>query len=188
MRCERCGNDRATICLKRVEDGKVSDFLICEDCARQEGLIGGEMGISLGKLITGLLSEPGFGGLSKLMGIKQGAPSVKCSVCGMDRATFQKIGKMGCANCYADFREFLTPLAKRIHGNSAHTGKLPANLFNEYRYEKEIKEVRASLAEAVKREEYERAAELRDRIKAMEGGMAESLRKASDRKGGDGVG
>jgi protein arginine kinase activator len=64
----------------------------------------------------------------------------------------------------------LVPLLERAHeGGSVHTGKVPANAAEDERKQTELLRLRGQLKEAVVHEEYERAADLRDRIKNLEG-------------------
>ncbi|MGQ9754967.1 MAG: UvrB/UvrC motif-containing protein, partial [Desulfotomaculales bacterium] len=65
---------------------------------------------------------------------------------------------------------------RRIHGAATHVGKKPARTATascrrtagQDAGAEEIARLKAELAEAVAREEFERAAELRDRIRALE--------------------
>ena len=62
----------------------------------------------------------------------------------------------------------------RIHGNAAHCGKhskIAAQAREERAETKEdkIKRLRSQLDEAIKQQEFEKAAELRDQIREMEG-------------------
>ena len=89
---------------------------------------------------------------------------------------------MGCADCYSLFRDEIMPTVRRVHGNTVHCGKNSptykveirerAERENEEKPEEnqlsELDSLKAQLDEAVKNQEFEKAAELRDRIKAME--------------------
>ena len=80
-------------------------------------------------------------------------------------------GKIGCADCYETFYDKLLPLLERLHGKTNHVGKIP-NSFEEIAKEEntqnETEKLKAELDEAVKAQNYEKAAELRDRIKELE--------------------
>ena len=66
------------------------------------------------------------------------------------------------------FRDNLEPILRRLHGGSEHTGKVPARLADEIKTTNEIERLKAELASAVENEQYEKAAELRDRIRELE--------------------
>jgi protein arginine kinase activator len=62
----------------------------------------------------------------------------------------------------------MMPLLRRIHGNSRHIGKVPERTGGRARLVKEIEVIKRQLKEAVGREEFERAAQLRDSIRQLE--------------------
>ena len=86
---------------------------------------------------------------------------------------FKKIGRLGCSDCYATFQVSLAPLLKRIHGSNQHLGKVPnAVVMKEQKalskIHEELETVKAELQKAIKKEEFEEAASLRDKIKFLE--------------------
>ena len=76
--------------------------------------------------------------------------------------------KARCPNCYRVFRDNLEPILRRLHGSAEHTGKMPARMADEIKTSNELKRLKAELASAVENEQYEKAAELRDRIREIE--------------------
>ena len=52
--------------------------------------------------------------------------AVSCPSCGMSYEEFRKVGRFGCAACYAAFAPHLSRLLKRVHGATRHTGRSPA--------------------------------------------------------------
>mgnify|MGYP003298086663 CR=1 FL=1 len=87
----------------------------------------------------------------------------------MTRSEFLASGKIGCASCYTAFESSMTPLLKKIHLTTTHTGKVMGKAGNVS--ENRIDLLKAQLKEAIDKEEYEKAARLRDEIKEMEGTM-----------------
>ena len=65
----------------------------------------------------------------------------------------------------------LLPLIERMHGSSQHVGKVPANAGAEIVKKNELIQLRKELNEAVERENYEKAAELRDKIYELSGNV-----------------
>ncbi len=94
---------------------------------------------------------------------------VKCRNCGMTLGKFKKIGRLGCSVCYDSFKEQLSPIIKGVQGGEVHTGKIPANVSGELLKKRQIDRLRAEIVQAVAKEEYEKAAFLRDQIKSMSG-------------------
>ena len=81
-----------------------------------------------------------------------------------------KRGKVGCAECYRTFRAELAPSIRRIHGNVKYIGKAPAVSEEMSEAEKtaaEIASLREELTAAIKNEDFERAAMLRDKIRSI---------------------
>ena len=63
----------------------------------------------------------------------------------------------------------LTPLLERAHdGGTYHTGKVPPNAAESERRNTELLRLRGQLKQAVAAEDYESAAQFRDRIKELE--------------------
>ena len=81
---------------------------------------------------------------------------------------FQKVGRFGCQSCYSAFDRHLERLLKRIHGTARHQGKGPVEKREIGAPEEELARLRRELELAVADEAFEQAAELRDRIVALE--------------------
>jgi protein arginine kinase activator len=95
-------------------------------------------------------------------------PAKGCSNCGMTYESFRKTGKFGCSHCIDSFKGRLTPVIKSIQGYDRHTGKIPKRAGGDYKLQIDIQRLKSELRAAVDREEYELAAELRDKIHALE--------------------
>ncbi len=93
----------------------------------------------------------------------------KCPLCGATAFDIQKTGKAGCAQCYETFSDILDPYIRRIHGNVVHQGRIPGGGTPEHKAAAEVTRLRQQLDSAVKAEDYLKAAELRDRIRELEG-------------------
>jgi protein arginine kinase activator len=91
-----------------------------------------------------------------------------CPQCGLSIGEFHKTGRLGCSECYTVFRDELMPVFRRIHGHDHHVGKVPALNPLHMETRKTLLVLRRQLKQAVEREEFEKAAELRDRINAIE--------------------
>ncbi|NJD01912.1 MAG: hypothetical protein FIA99_04790 [Ruminiclostridium sp.] len=171
MLCQQCNKRPANVHLTKIVNGSKVEMLLCDQCARGKSQLGfGGFGPSLN--INDFLS--GFIGLSHIDIHAEHVPKEACcEVCGMGFGDFGKTGKMGCGNCYSKFGEMLKPVLKRLHGNYEHTGKAPAGISKVLEVSREVERLKELLGKAVQNEEYEKAAEIRDRIKAVEGGLKE---------------
>ncbi len=66
------------------------------------------------------------------------------------------------------FSQQLEPVLRRIHGGTVHAGKIPARQAGPLKVRRELEGLRQELKEAIGKEDYERAAVLRDRIRLLE--------------------
>ena len=80
----------------------------------------------------------------------------------------QEDRKFGCPDCYEVFREDLSHLFRKIHGSDIHRGARPRNACGDVVSPEGLGSLRKELQEAVEKEEYERAAVIRDRIREIE--------------------
>lgn len=68
----------------------------------------------------------------------------------------------------------LDPLFRRIHGNTQHIGKVPERTGGQLKRRKELEQLKQALQRHIASEEFEKAAEIRDRIKALEQKLGQS--------------
>ncbi len=163
MLCQNCQKKAAKVHFTHiVNDNKVEVFL-CDDCAREKSKININMPMDLSTFITSFM---GFN--NETVNTERHSGDFVCQVCRLGYSDFKKTGKVGCSNCYEAFKEKLGPVLKRIHGSDTHTGKIPAKLSSGIKLSREIKELKNDLNKAVRDEEYEKAAEIRDRIKILQ--------------------
>ena len=94
-------------------------------------------------------------------------PKITCPTCHMTLERFAGSGKLGCSDCYGAFRSQLLQILKSVHGNVAHTGKVPKNANEKIKIKREIDQLKASLDTAIAEEKYEEAAVLRDKIRTL---------------------
>lgn len=177
MLCEKCGKNEATVHYSEIINGKKSSYTLCRECADKMG-IGSTTdpfeGFGAHSLLSGFFGdmfEPVT--VSKKIKPKQ---EVRCPICSASLREIAEAGKVGCSECYRTFRSELSPTIRRIHGGGTYKGSSPAPTDPE-NAEKTVPAaaqtsdadaLRAELYEAIKNEEFERAAELRDRIRALE--------------------
>ncbi|MEC9488007.1 MAG: UvrB/UvrC motif-containing protein [Halanaerobium sp.] len=165
MLCQNCGQKPATVHLTKIVNNEKQEVYLCEDCARERQDLGFTDPFSFPSLISGLLNKSHSA--KPLSGIHSNEKN-RCKVCGQDYETFARTGKIGCAECYNSYGDRVNALLKRIHGSTKHTGKVPERTGGRLKVKKEIKDLQEELQTAVAREEYEQAAELRDKIRDLE--------------------
>ena len=176
MLCERCGKKEATFYYKESVNGTVKAYHLCGDCAAQLQKAGeiqagfGEDPIS--KMMNILSGDDFFGGddlFGKLMGSPQKTMErgKSCPLCGGTFHDFVKTGKAGCPRCYETFEAELLPSIQRIHGRTAHTGQAPARFREENEKKQKIAGLETEQKEAIRTENYEKAAEIRDTLRNL---------------------
>lgn len=162
--CERCNKRPATVHYTEITNNKKQELHLCEECARETG-VGSFM-------MPQLVLHDFLGGLFQQEPQALVEPvSRECPRCGLREREFARRGLLGCSDCYAVFRPAVDQVLRRIHGTVKHTGKLPRRTGKKTGVQRELKRLRQELEAAVRREEYEKAAELRDRIRELEQGL-----------------
>ena len=159
MLCTKCGKNPATTHLKTVVNGIVHENHLCSYCAANSGYsnIGG---LSLTNMLASMFGES----------ISNGKPiSKRCECCGASFSDIAQSGRVGCSECYTTFRNELLPSLNRLHGKAIHIGNTPKAEKKEETVAEKIQKLKVKLADAVKAEEFEEAAKLRDEIRALEG-------------------
>ena len=103
---------------------------------------------------------------------------VACKGCELTLEEFRKRGRLGCPHCYEAFGAQIGELLERVHGARAHVGRLPGTSPGEARRMQHMSELQQRLEVAIRDEAYESAAELRDKIKALEEDSSEHQAQA----------
>lgn len=173
MICEFCKNNEANVHLVKVINDRVEKVNLCIDCLKNFAVFPAEEVFNdLTKLLTKVFEVDikiiDKGDSDKIFGKVQAADNKKCSFCGIDINTIKTIGRVGCLQCYTEFKDMLKPIIKAIHGSTEHTGKIPATSSEDIRIEKEIRVLKYKLVEEITVENYEEAAKLRDTIKNLQ--------------------
>jgi protein arginine kinase activator len=166
MTCQECDKRPATLHFTKIVNGEKTEFHICEACAREkgEGIPGTPNGFSIHSLLSGLLDfEP-----TNTTGLGPKPQTLRCEECGLTYTQFSKIGRFGCSSCYRHFDSRLDPLFKRVHGNTVHVGKIPKRSGGQIQSKREIEQLKKELLENIRQEEFESAAQIRDRIRELE--------------------
>jgi protein arginine kinase activator len=174
--CQSCNQREAKIHFTELKDGKKTEMHLCEHCAQEKNMI-----LAFPSLLSTLVK----GGTERS---ESEAVPATCPGCGLAYAEFKAKGRLGCPQCYTAFAPVLVPLLEKVHSHSTHKGRrplhqpapepaaepspaaeAPASPVPEPRPIDERTRLRLALQDAVEAEDYERAAELRDEIRALEG-------------------
>ncbi|MCK4304063.1 MAG: UvrB/UvrC motif-containing protein [Candidatus Eisenbacteria sp.] len=173
MKCQNCHVAEATVHVKEVKNDKVTELHLCEKCAREKGF---HSMMEIGKLSIASqmvwMAENLYPEGSHRVG------QVQCTECGLKYSEFLKTGRLGCPSCYGAFGAQLKQVMRRIHGSVRHVGKAPGKNGAQFERRRQIQKLHEDLELAIEREEYEKAAVIRDEIRKVESTAADAA--ASD--------
>jgi protein arginine kinase activator len=164
MSCDQCREREAVIHLTQIVNDQVTTLHLCEKCAAEKGVDspGAHAKTPLGTLIGAMGKSP------------EQAPAPRssdvCTRCGGTFQDFRETGRLGCPDCYRSFETPLRDLLRRLHGSTHHLGERyaerePAALVVD---QEQAADLREQLRLAVETENFELAAELRDRLRVLE--------------------
>jgi protein arginine kinase activator len=161
--CDQCGSDDAVVHLTQIVNNQMSTYHLCEKCAAEKGLEVTPEPVNFP--LTDFLAQMGEGS----GGTSDVSDDLRCAFCGLTFKDFRETGRLGCPQCYSSFEGPLRALLRRIHGGTQHMGKvyLPPDP-SATEMEKRLETLRRKLQRAVETEDFERAADLRDEIRALE--------------------
>lgn len=173
MLCDRCQNKDAKVLYTEIINGVKTEQHLCEECATnyssfqmEKPLLNSDM--TLNSLLSTLLGSYNANTTEKSDIKKQG---LVCKNCGTTFDAFLTRGRFGCSECYGSFNSELGKTFRRIQGAETHTGKRPKEYIaaNEKKIDNLTEEQKLTLGlqEAIRKEEFEEAARLRDLIRDL---------------------
>ena len=145
--CDECGMNPANIHLTQIMQDETHVFHLCDECAQKKGI---SISVNEGALEEAFAEPRG--------------PDKICTRCGLKYSEFRAKGWLGCAVCYTAFETEIDDLLIQVHGSSMHKGKKYIGVAAGAEVTGQIKRLRHELAVAIKNEEFEQAAMLRDAI------------------------
>ncbi|MFH1142948.1 MAG: UvrB/UvrC motif-containing protein [Candidatus Eisenbacteria bacterium] len=178
MKCQVCNQTDAVVHIKEVRNDKVNELHLCEKCAREKGFHSmlDQGKASLASQFIWMAENLYPDAASKVGGIQ-------CAECGLTYSDFVQGGRLGCPSCYVHFGPQLKQILRRVHGSVRHVGKSPGKDGEVFERRQRTQKLHEELERAVEREEYERAAEIRDEIRLLEGaaqGAGEAPQEKAD--------
>jgi len=168
MKCQQCDKP-ATFHITELTGGKPQELHLCEEHAR-EYLTQSSGEATPAANVAGALAEQ----MAQQMAVGQAAEELAqldqqaCPVCGITFYDFRSQGRLGCPHDYVCFQTQLEPLILNVHGELEHKGKRPSRLAKGTEHRTQLIRLRREMADAVNQEDYERAKELRDKIRRIE--------------------
>jgi protein arginine kinase activator len=171
MQCDQCKEREAVVHLTQIVEEQVTTQHLCEKCAAERGV---ESSTLLPKTPLGSF----LAAMGKAPGPRGAGGRLACPGCGATLQDFREAGRLGCGECYATFGSELRDLLRRLHGSTTHVGERyhapgapadPSVPAEGPAVDDPADALRDRLRAAVAAEDFELAAELRDRLRTLEG-------------------
>ncbi len=146
--CDECGMKPANIHLTQVMNNETEVFHLCDECAKKKG-------ISIS--VDNVLEQSDSVVVEK---------NKRCDSCGLNLSEFRSTGLLGCSGCYTAFENEIDELLVQVHGSAVHKGKRYLNgAEGEQKVcDCDIERLRREMELAIRNEEFEQAAAIRDVI------------------------
>ena len=144
MICEKCKKNTATVHLKQNINGSIKETFLCPVCAQEEGIVAGNF--------FSLFSYPA-----------KSTQKAQCPSCKNTFDFYKKTGRFACPDCYSAFSDSVEGILKKIHKTSEHKGDMSSD-------PTKLDKLKIELRDAIECENFEKAAQLRDDIREIEGG------------------
>ena len=168
MLCQDCRQRVATVIYTEVREGEKEVLHLCKDCVEKRGV---PAPVLKNPLHVDLIFQDIIEQITAESGVPDGGhplDDTACRRCGWTFRDFRSEGILGCPTCYATFAEPLREILRRVHGSEEHLGKIYSGL-PDPAPEDDPDLLRDALEEAVRNEEFEDAAALRDRLRSIDG-------------------
>ena len=167
MKCDKCDKP-AAVHEVTIKNGVKREIHLCAEHAAELGLVHSKAEVPINQMLTQFVISQSSGSAPKQAA---GATDVACPTCGMTFSQFRRSGTLGCGDCYDALEKVLGPLVERAHeGATHHVGKTPCRAGGSLDRQLELRRLVGELDRAIAAEQYERAAQIRDRLLQYERG------------------
>ncbi|MGP1457706.1 MAG: UvrB/UvrC motif-containing protein [Treponema sp.] len=164
MQCDLCHNEEAVIFIEQVGPNGTRKVNLCLKCASERGIASPNAApqkINIDAIFKEIDEK-----------IRSADPDARrlCPVCGKNLALIKKSLAAGCPECYEVFKDEIKTVMS-AHGMAGlYTGSLPKRLAGFRNALTDRNDLQTKLDEAVRAENYEKAAVYRDYLRALEKG------------------
>jgi protein arginine kinase activator len=156
IRCTACGEHPAKWLITDIVDGKPHQHNLCDECYREREGGAASPEAAFARLLAAIVPE------------LQDLGTRECPACGIDYLEFRQSMKLGCPRDYEVFDKALEPILEKIQGAAHHCGKTAPGLGPAAAVRGRLRSLRRQQKRAIADENYELAAELRDRMRKLE--------------------
>ncbi len=165
--CMSCKQQLATVKLTKIVKGTVEEVYLCQECAAkqspyQKKLMNPLAGMTLDAILAGILGQ------SKEEGATTVGSELQCPNCGLPFESYRGTLILGCSECYETFEKHLLSDLRKFHGSTVHRGRVPEETPQSMKSTRSPQELKKRLQDAVKAEDFELAARLRDELRELD--------------------
>lgn len=175
MLCQKCHKKTASIFISSIINGQETRIYLCDDCAKDYPLFDFDFQDLFSiKDVMDKLKIDENNSIDKrkenLLEIENNSEdkNITCPNCYNTYDEYRETGKLGCSRCYEIFEKQLKCIFKNIYGYKEYIGKSPKKDGGQICISKEIRILKEDLNRAIEQEEYEKAADIRDKINELE--------------------
>jgi protein arginine kinase activator len=160
--CESCREHDGVIRIAQSSGANTKELWLCERCSRRFGFE------RKPKSLYSAVADLASGLIDRSAAHRDAHGTARCPRCSTTFAAIRRTGKVGCSECYVTFGERIGRVVLGLAGRADHTGKYPERFSRYKRAFMDRERMRRSLDESLEREDYERAAKIRDSLRALE--------------------
>ena len=167
MNCDPCHEREAVVHLTHIADGQVTMLHLCERCAAEKG-VESPASVQDNTLVKFVGATMGKSSIDPAL--MPGGGHGSCPSCGATLQDFRQSGRLGCAECYRTWEAALRDILRKLHGATLHMGERYSDrgAVEPADPRERAADLREQLRLAVETENFELAAEIRDRLRVLE--------------------
>lgn len=200
MLCQICKKNPATVHVQEIVNGEKRVMHFCAECAEKKSMLEPFLqGMTLAGLLQKITemekegsvdpkkTESPDGAAGESRENRETEEETVCPECSWSLEQLKKTGRMGCPSCYTTFFPLLRKELAGIHRGLHYCGHDPERRTGSHgtaggvpesaaRIRERIATLKKDMEESIRREEFELAADLRDKIGALERSLSEKER------------
>ncbi|WP_138159649.1 UvrB/UvrC motif-containing protein [Peptoniphilus catoniae] len=162
MLCDNCKKNEAMISYTKMIGNEIEEIHLCADCAEKKMREDLVFNSAVTDRVESFLKE-----LFKLTGNDRSAVTdKKCKTCNTSFKELEE-NRLGCENCYENFKDEIQSMLTSLKFSSKHKGKIPKSAGNNIIYRRDEQDLMDKLSKAIELENYEDAAVFRDKLKEL---------------------
>ena len=157
MKCDVCKINDAVIFLQEVRGTQKKELHLCLECAKAKGIPTPNPGekfdpekLSLEKIISAMSEKK------------------SCKVCGRSLDDIKRYRSVGCPACFSNFTSEIKALLKKDGEEKTYCGSFPRHVSDGRSVLQDRIILQEKLEESVAKEDFEKAAIYRDKIKELD--------------------